>query len=398
MRLIFIQGGSRLKLSEDGHWFTDPNFTQEVWQRYMDLCDELVIILRKEKKIYSVADAECRFNPIPIDKKIRVVPVEDITRPQWNILNIFKRRRIARAIQREVANADKVIIRSASYYTGICQKACVSYNKPYLFEVTGFALEGLSHHSFWGRLSANYFEQMTKRIAASAECAIYVTSEALQKRYPCKKMLGCSDVVLSDTDESILNRRIAHIDAKVKELQAGKGILKLGTAAFLDVKWKGQENVIRALAEIKKRGITNIQYEMIGMGNGTRLRRLVDELGIQEQIIFGGAKPHNEVFAWLDDIDIYIQPSYQEGLCRIIVEAMSRACPVIASDTGGNYELISREYIFPCGDYLMLANLILKMTGHYAMEAKRNYEHSKDFEPNKLDNIRNAFLRDFANK
>lgn len=49
MKLLFIQGGSRLKQSEDGRWFTDSNFTKEVWQRYMDLCDEFVIILRQEK-------------------------------------------------------------------------------------------------------------------------------------------------------------------------------------------------------------------------------------------------------------------------------------------------------------------------------------------------------------
>lgn len=397
MKLVFIQGGTRLKRAEDGRWFTDPNFTKEVWCRYTNLCDELVIILRQEKTIYSIAEAECRFNPIPVDTKIKVVPVDDITRPKWNIINIVKRRRIAETIQREVADADKVIIRSASFYTDICQKACVKYKKHYIFEVTGFALEGLSHHSLLGKLSANYFEHMTKRTAAGAECAIYVTNEALQKRYPCKKMLGCSDVVIGETDENMLNRRLTHIDAKVRELQAGKGFLRLGTAAFLDVKWKGQENVIRALAELKKKGVTNIQYEMIGMGNGTRLRRLVDELGMQEQIIFGGAKPHNEVFAWLDDIDIYIQPSYQEGLCRIIVEAMSRACPVICSDTGGNYELVNKDYIFPCGDYVKLASLIEKMRWHFAGEAKRNFEHSKDFEPNKLDNIRNSFLREFAN-
>lgn len=56
-----------------------------------------------------------------------------------------------------------------------------------------------------------------------------------------------------------------------------------------------------------------------------------------------GAKPHSEVFSWLDSIDIYVQPSFMEGLCRSIVEAMSRACPVICTNVGGNYELVSSD-------------------------------------------------------
>lgn len=59
-----------------------------------------------------------------------------------------------------------------------------------------------------------------------------------------------------------------------------------------------------------------------------------------------GAKPHSEVFSWLDSIDIYVQPSFMEGLCRSIVEAMSRACPVICTNVGGNYELVSSDCLF----------------------------------------------------
>ena len=42
-----------------------------------------------------------------------------------------------------------------------------------------------------------------------------------------------------------------------------------------------------------------------------------------------GGVPHNKIFQLLDDIDLYIQPSLQEGLPRSVVEAMSRACPII---------------------------------------------------------------------
>ena len=393
MKLLFIQGGSRLKLSDKGLWYTDPNFTEEVWNRYLNICDELVVVLRRESKIYSDEEAKERFNLMPQSPKIRLVALDDITRPKSNMVNPLVRKRIKNTIFKEVATVDKCIIRFASIYTEYCYQACLKYHKPYLFEVTGFALESLSHHSLIGKLSAKHFELLAKRLAKGAECAIYVTDEALQKRYPCKKMLGCSDVVLEPTDQTVLEKRLN----KIAQRKNSQKII-IGTAAFLDVKWKGQENVLRAIAYLKTRGIENIEYQMIGLGSGKRLLNLSKKLGIEDKIRILGAKPHNEVFDWLDSIDIYVQPSYQEGLCRIIVEAMSRACPVICSDTGGNYELIDRNFIFPCGEYNKLAELIEMMPCHMAAQANINFEKSKKFDKTELDCKRNSFLKQFADK
>jgi len=393
MNLLFIQGGSRLKLCETGQWYTDPNFTEEVWRRYMALCDHLSILIRREHKVYSIEECKKRFNPIPLDGKVSIVPLDDITRPKLNMINPFVRKRIKDTIFQEVSKTDMCIIRSASFYTGLCMQACIEYKKPYLMEVTGFALEGMSHHSLLGKITARHFERLTKNIAKNAEAAIYVTDEALQKRYPCKKMLGCSDVVLQPADERVLEARLQKITNRKPD-----ALLRIGTAAFLDVMWKGQHNVIRAIAELKKRGLSNIQYELIGSGKGTHLIKLAKELGVANQVEFLGIRPHDEVFKWLDDIDIYVQPSYQEGLCRAIAEAISRACPVIASDTGGNYELISREYIFPCGDYKTLASLIEKMIPNSSEEAKRNFEHSKHYSKERLEKLRYDFLKDFISK
>ncbi len=59
-----------------------------------------------------------------------------------------------------------------------------------------------------------------------------------------------------------------------------------------------------------------------------------------------GPVRHDQVFPWLDSLDLYIQSSYQEGLCCSVIEALSRALPVICSDTGGNYELVEQKVYF----------------------------------------------------
>ena len=386
MNLLFIQGGSRLKESKSGNLYVDGNFSADVWERYLSICDNLTVILRKEKRLYEEGFAEQNFNKIPVLRKMHVVPVDDIVSAPFKFYDVKA------SIYDEISKVDKVIIRSCSLYTIVAYKACIEYGKPYLFESTGFIRESLKYHSLLGNFISPFFERMCVRIAEKAQCAIYVTSDALQKRYPCSSgnMLGCSDVQLQQIDNAVLDKRLAHIK------RSNGGMIKIGTAAFLDVKWKGQYLVIKALAVLKAKGINNISYELVGIGNGKSLMALADKLGVSQQVHILGAKTHEEVFNWMDSIDLYVQPSYQEGLCRAIVEAMSRACPVICSDAGGNYELVDRDYIFPCGDYLKLAELIERNISNFPLMAKNNFLHVMDYEKTKLDNKRTMFFDEFV--
>ena len=45
-------------------------------------------------------------------------------------------------------------------------------------------------------------------------------------------------------------------------------------------------------------------------------------------------------------MDIYVQPSLQEGLPRSVIEAMSVGLPCIGSDVAGIPELLDKEWVF----------------------------------------------------
>lgn len=394
MKILFIQGGSRLKQDTEGNWYTDPNFNDDVWKRYVDLADSLTILLRRERKIYTKKYALQKFNKVLDDSRIRIVPLVDFTESKLSMLNPFIYKEIKKVIFAEVQKADKCFIRSGSHYTRVAYDACIKYHKPYLFEATGFAYESFSHHSFIGRIIANKVENDYRLMARDAVQATYVTSEALQKRYPCAsgKMIGVSNVQLSALDDSILTKRLK----KIQNRQSSDTLV-LGTAAFLDVKWKGQYLVIKALAELKRQGYTNFRYELLGMGTGQELIKLAESLGVKDEVKVIGAVPHSKVFEWLDSLDIYIQPSFQEGLCRAIIEAMSRGLPVVCSNTGGNYELIDNDYIFDCGDYNKMSSLLIDIQDHLSEQSKKNFEESKKYEKSMLDSRRKAFFREFVN-
>lgn len=386
MNLLFIQGGSRVRKSINGSFFVDGNFNNSIWKRYKSYCDNLCVILRKSPEEFEEDFLEKKFNRIDtslMDLKL----VSDIYSPKLNFVNLSKRSEIKKVIEESVREADFIIIRSiGNFYTNTALKYCKKYNKRYLIEVTGFAFDGLWYQGILGKIVALPRELYLKRSLKKAPYAVYVTEEALQKRYPTQgSSLGCSDVEIKDDD---------FVDKKV-----AKKII-IGTAAFLDVKWKGQENVIRAVSLLKKRGYDNVEYQLVGSGNGEKLKKLIQNLNLEESVKIVGALKHEEVFNWLKGIDIYVQPSYQEGLCRSIVEAMSVGCPVICSNVGGNYELINQDYIYEKHDYGSLADKIeslMKSETDYKSERKRNYEFSKKFSSGILNKKRNEFYEKVIN-
>lgn len=68
------------------------------------------------------------------------------------------------------------------------------------------------------------------------------------------------------------------------------------------------------------------------------LEGLVDSLGINEKIIFTGHR--DDAPDVLAAADISVLPSHSEGLSNTILESMSAGLPVIATDVGGNPELV----------------------------------------------------------
>lgn len=392
MKILFIHGGSRLKKDTEGNWYTDPNFNEDVWKRYVDFADSFSVLLRQESNIYPSKFAKAKFNKMLDDSRIRVVPLPDFAKSKLKMLNPLTYKKIRAIIDKEVKAVDKCFIRSVSPYSWYAYLACKKYHKPYLFEACDFAKESYKYHSIIGKIIANKMEKKHTMLARNATCATYVTGSVLQERYPCAsgKILGCSNVQLEKFNDDILQKRLKKIAAKTNN-----ETLIIGTSAFLDVKWKGQDLVIKALSLLKEKGITNIRYELIGVGTGNHLRKESKKYGVADVVDIIGPIKHDQVFSWLDKLDFYIQPSYQEGLCRSIIEAMSRALPVICSDTGGNKELIDSKYIFDCGDYYKLAALMEDITRDMKEQAIRNFNESKNYEKSVLDSRRKEFFKAF---
>ncbi len=105
---------------------------------------------------------------------------------------------------------------------------------------------------------------------------------------------------------------------------------------------KGHQYLIEAFAKAVK-SCNNIKLVLIGKDelNGS-LQHLAQTLGIEDKILFLGQR--TDIGELLTISDICVLPSLSEGMSNAILEYMAIGKPVIATQVGGNPELIQDGY------------------------------------------------------
>jgi glycosyltransferase involved in cell wall biosynthesis len=64
---------------------------------------------------------------------------------------------------------------------------------------------------------------------------------------------------------------------------------------------------------------------------------------LTEGYVFTGALPHAEALAVIKDAELFVLNSTYEGLSHLLIEALSLGAVTVATDVGGNPELIKHE-------------------------------------------------------
>jgi glycosyltransferase involved in cell wall biosynthesis len=365
---------------KDGRHYTTGSLNQKVMDRYRDWFGSLSVFATE--RVATDSDSVfIRSENLVDNVDFHLVPKK---RTVGHVLSCCKE------VEKVVMQSDGIVVRM-SIFGAIGVHYARKHNTPYLVEMVACPWDSLWYHSVKGKVLAPFMTLLTKYVCKKAPFVLYVTNEFLQRRYPTKGVqIGCSDVELTWIDQSILNKRIE----KIQNCDEKK--LKICTVANIAIKYKGQDLVIRSLKELKKYGI-ECEYYLVGGGSPERLQKVADECGVSNMVHFIGAKPHEDIFEILDGMDLYVQPSYQEGLPRAVIEAMSRGCPVVGSSTGGIPELIEAQCVFKKGskdDFIQTVKQIKKTD--LLRIASRNFEKSKEYEKNSLDQKRTRFYMDFA--
>ena len=233
-----------------------------------------------------------------------------------------------------------------------------------------------------------FFTYIQKKVVKGAVAGIYVTRNALQKRYPTSEkafVSYASDVFLDDANPIL----------EPKKLEAFKEI-NLISIGSLDQMYKSPDILIQAIKILVSKGI-NVKLTWLGKGKYQKdMEDLTRNLEIEDRVKFTGSVSSSEVTKYLDDSDIFLLVSRTEGLPRAMVEAMSRGLPCIGTNVGGIPELLDKEVLVNTEDAIEIANkveLLINDLEFAKNQASRNLTVSKEYNFDVLNKKRKQFYR-----
>lgn len=380
--LLFIHDGPIYYDGEGKYYeYSYPHLEE----RYGFLAENISFLMR----VFPLTNST-RGNVIPSDIRIIAIP---------NICDVKKyfhiKKEVKQIIERNLINVDMVVVRG-SIVGHMALKYIKKRKIPYIYECVGCVWDSFWNHGLVGKILAPYMYFSTKRIIANSEYVYYVTNEFLQKRYPTNGCsVGCSNVYLDSVKDAVLNKRL-----KKNENLLNTEKIILGTAAALDVRYKGQEYVIKAMPMLIKKGY-DVEYWLAG-GNRKKsdyLEKVSQEYGVSNRVKFLGSLNSEEIKEFYDNVDIYVQPSKQEGLPRALIEAMNRGCLAIGSSIAGIPELLEPKFLFKKGNSKAIVKAVDNiLNSNLNQVSKRNFEFVKQYSHEHLEEKRNIFYSEFLDK
>jgi hypothetical protein len=152
----------------------------------------------------------------------------------------------------------------------------------------------------------------------------------------------------------------------------GNGVMHHGALRLLYVgrlsREKGVAYLLEAVALLRRGGVATLAICGDGPERGA-LETLACEIGIESCVKFHGFVPWGrQLEEFYEASDVFVLPSLSEGVPKVLLEAMSRGVPIVATEVGG------------VGDILRnLENGILVAPGAAApiAEAVRRLEHDE---------------------
>jgi sugar transferase (PEP-CTERM/EpsH1 system associated) len=123
------------------------------------------------------------------------------------------------------------------------------------------------------------------------------------------------------------------------------------------------KNYSLLLKAVKALGRADVVVMLVGEGKArTDLEALAKSLGINQQVRLLGHR--DDVTSLLTAMDIFVLPSLNEGMSNTLLEAMASGIPSVASDIGGNPEIIADErngFLFANNDEHALATCLQRL-------------------------------------
>jgi glycosyltransferase involved in cell wall biosynthesis len=133
------------------------------------------------------------------------------------------------------------------------------------------------------------------------------------------------------------------------------------------VEKKGLIHLVRAVAQLRARGLV-LKCKIVGEGpEKRRLRQEIERLGLQSEVVLTGPQQHQRIRELLQRYSCFVLPCIRaadgnmDGVPNVLLEALACECPCVSTSLSGIPEIIKDRVtglLVEPGDETALANAI----------------------------------------
>ncbi len=373
----------RIFVCPDGSYWNQSPPAYDFFSAGLAIFDQIRVIAR----VFSVDSPPGRVRRVD-GNGVSVYPIPGYAGP----FQYLRRRSGVIAAIGQAARLDGAFLLRIPSQTGfLLAESLDRLNRPYATELLtdphDFFSPGVAPHGL-ATCFRSYFCRRSRELCARAVAANFVTGSRTQAAHPTAT--GTWSSRISDVDlpsEAFLPLPRPH----------PKRPLSIITVGFLDLLYKGQDLLIRALANCSRDGL-DFRLTFAGDGeNRRRLLQLADQCGIGSRVhVTGSLAGSAEVRAYLAESDLFVLPSRAEGIPRALIEGMAAGLPAITSNVGAMPDLVPARWVVPADSESTLTAKILEFAAHPELwpgMAAENQAAARGFERDQLMPRRLAFYQ-----
>ncbi len=368
-----------------GKYYARTQEKYDFYQRYLRVFDNLRLVTRCVSE-----DILGKSRVLLDDPRIEYVPMPFFSGPFQYAKIYFQ---IGKKIKHITEGCDAAIIRLPSTVAQRVGYVIMNSGLPYAAELVFDASDAYENATnVIERILWRKIDSQMRKLCSNADGVSCVTRQYMQQHYTSKK----ANAFYSHYSSITLNRNFYSGARSYPQ----KDIFKIAHVCT-QVQYKGRKGyneIIDALKILKGRGVSVVvNFAGPDYRNGIALlTEYARKRDVSEMVNFIGGVTKEQLSSYLEDSDLYVMPTWAEGLPRVIIEAMAKGMPVITTPVSGNPELVSDHFLVDYEDVKKLADRIeelVKTPKLYEDTSKENFSRSLEYESAILEQRRDGFYK-----
>lgn len=379
MKLLVTTNG---RLYENNNkYYTPLVYGYTFFERYLSFFDQVRLVAHVEH-----ADDDDIKTMLRVDgPNLEVFPV---VFPHGKFDYIKKYPKIKKQLLQSYKSCDVAILRIPDQLAFQLMPTLKKNAIPVGIEVTSnswdlFAKDALN--GFFRPFIRVLWHYQQKKACRTADASSYVTTEAIQKSYPPSPTTFTTNYSSVDLREYIKAPRNYGNEPL-------NNVVCMHVSGNIGGVCKGHGELLRAMATLKNRGV-NTKVILIGGGAlSDENQKLVETEKLNVEL--KGVLSASEIAQVMLEADIFVFPSYREGLPRVVIEAMATGLVCVATDLEGITELLDTTVMVPVKDHEKISDIIYDLISNPAKmseQSQKNFDKACNYLPEKMNKNRTDF-------